>query len=164
MVVAPEGHHVAVVLHVRREKRRLALLQDVQRRHLRGRQTIVFHIRAHRPEFAEVVERGRLGVAEVSDAAGCIAGVQPKTVAARLREIVKKNIRLHPLDLLRLLLSPWAVLVVGVVLKVLDPQPLCLFHEGALVTSTERFPRLACEVQKTKTGMKLGRLNKSAEG
>lgn len=29
---------------------------------------------------------------------------------------------------------PWLVLVVGVVLLVLHPQPLCLFNKGTLIT------------------------------
>lgn len=69
--------------------------------------------------------------------------VHGKAVAARLGEIVQEDVGLHPLDFLGLLLPPGAVLVVGVVLQVLDPQPLCLFHKGALVVGAERFPRLA---------------------
>lgn len=141
MVVTPKGHHIAVILHVRREKRRLRL-QDIQGRHLRGRKAIVLHVGTHGPELPEVVERRGLGMARVADATrGAV--VHPEGVTARLREVVQKGVGLHPLDLLGLLLPPGAVLVVGVILQVLDPQPLCLLHKGALVASAEGFPRLA---------------------
>lgn len=138
-MVAPEGHHTAVVLHVWREKGWLGLLQDIQGGHLRGGQAIVFHIRAHRMEFSEVVERGRLGMAWVAHVA-CRTVAHTKVVTARLGEVVEEDVGLHPLDLLGLLLSPGTVLVVGVILQVLDPQSLCLLHKGALVIRTEAFP------------------------
>lgn len=136
VVVAAKGHHVAVILHVRREKRRLGLFQDIQGRHLRSWQAIVFNIRPHGVEFSEVVKWGRLGVARLAAAMVTHAEV----VTARLGKVMQEDIGFHPLDFLGLLLSPWAVLVVGVILEMLDSQPLCLFHEGTLVTGAQCFP------------------------
>lgn len=139
VVVAAKGHHVAVILHVRREKRRLGLFQDIQGRHLGSWQAIVFNIRPHGVEFSEVVKWGRLGVARLAAAVVTHAEV----VTARLGKVMEEDIGFHPLDFLGLLLSPRAVLVVGVILEVLDSQPLGLFHEGTLVAGTQRLPRLA---------------------
>lgn len=66
-----------------------------------------------------------------------------EVVTARLGKVMQEDIGFHPLDFLGLLLSPWAVFVVGVILEMLDSQSLCLFHEGTLVAGTQRFPRLA---------------------
>lgn len=141
VVVPAEGHHAAVLLHVRGEKRRLGLFQDIQGRHLGSWQAIVFNIRPHGVEFSEVVEWGRLGVARLAAAVVTHAEV----VTARLGKVMQEDIGFHPLDFLGLLLPPRAVLVVGVILEVLDSQPLGLFHKGTLVAGAQGFPRLACK-------------------
>lgn len=136
VVVAAKGHHVAVILHVRGEKRRLGLFQDIQGRHLRSWQAIVFNIRPHGVEFSEVVKWGRLGVARLA----ATVVTHAEVVTARLGKVMQEDVGFHPLDFLGLLLSPWAVLVVGVILEMLDAQPLGLFHEGTLVAGAQRFP------------------------
>lgn len=61
-----------------------------------------------------------------------------------LGNTVDQKSRVQPLDPLHLLPPPGPVLVVGVVLHVLDPEPLGLLHEGLLFCDGKGFPGFPC--------------------
>ncbi len=48
-------------------------------------------------------------------------------------------------DAFQLLLPARPILVVGVVLHVLHPKPLCFLHVGPLLRGSQGLPRLACK-------------------
>lgn len=142
LVVADPLRQANIFLHVRGEEDGVPspLFQHVQWGHLRSGQAVYLQFRGSRG----------LEVPEVSQRRQQVVGVRvlgvglptPSDSGDILRQAMQEQARLHSLHLLGLLFAPGPVFVVGVVLQVLQPEPLCFLYKWPLVHCAQGLPGL----------------------
>lgn len=140
LVVVDPRCQAHIVLHVRGKEDRVssALLQHIQRRHLRCREAIDLQILSTRSrgKISEMAQRGKKVVGMR------VLGVGISTPRAST-QTMENQARLHSLHLFGLLFTPRPVFVVGMVMEMLQPETFGFLYEGTLVQRTQSLPGLA---------------------
>lgn len=148
-VVCVCRYHVAIVLRMWREEHGV-WLYSVQRRRVRCGEAVVFIRGAPKGLSIPVVTEWLWGKLK---AVLMVAQAQTlhthSSVCGHHRSLVighamDQKARVQPLNPLHLLPPPGPVLVVGVILHVLNPQPLCLLHKGLLFCDGKGLPWFPC--------------------
>lgn len=157
-VVSVRRHHVAVLLRMWREEHGVGL-HGIQGRGVRCGEAVGLIRGAPKGLSISVVAerlRGELEAVLVVAQAQALhthPAVAGHCLGLVIGHAVDQKARVQPLNPLHLLPPPRPVLVVGVILHVLDPQPLGLLHKGLLLCNRKGFPRFPCRSRGECTSM-----------